>query len=279
MILLTVGNVMHKFFIITLVTILLCQFCSAAGCDADQHKPGTEVGVKDEKPKKDGKLEKILEKLDFTTSMLNSLEARIDYLFIQDPEMLDSRSLQKGNIYYLRDKQKSKLRVNFDTRKQDDDDEQKHIEQYIFDGVWLIRIDYQLEKVDHYQQAPEDKPLDVFEFISHNFPMLGFVDSEQLKKNFDIELVDNQDSKPGELTQLHLTAKKNSAYSEDYSQIDFWIDAKDHLPVRMLSKSQEGDLHDVKILDIKLNKKLKNGVFKVETPKHFSKNVVSLEKD
>ena len=270
---------MHKFFIIILAAILLCQFCSAAGCDAEQNKPDTNVGLKGEKPQKDGKLEKILQKLDLTTSMLDSLEARIDYLFIQDPEMLDSRSLQKGNIYYLRDKQRSKLRVDFNTRKQDDDDEQKHVEQYIFDGVWLVRIDHQMEKVDHYQQAPEDKPLDVFEFISHNFPMLGFVDSEQLKKNFDIELVGDQDGKPGELIQLHLTAKKDSAYSKDYSQIDFWIDAKDNFPVRMLSKSQEGDLHDVKILDIKLNKKLKNAVFKVETPKHFSKNVVPLEKN
>jgi outer membrane lipoprotein-sorting protein len=270
---------MRNFFVIIMVTILLCQFCSAAGCNANQHKPNTKVGLKAEKTQKDGKLEKILEKLDLTRSMLNSLEARIEYLFIQDPEMLDSRSLQKGNLYYLRDKQKSKLRVNFNTRKQDDDDEQKHVEQYIFDGIWLIRIDHQLEKVDHYQQAPEDKPLDVFEFISHNFPMLGFIETEQLKKNFDIELVENQDGKPGELTQLHLTAKKDSAYSKDYSEIDFWIDAKDHLPARMLSKSQEGDLHDIKILDIKLNKKLKNAVFKVETPKNFSKNVVPLEKN
>lgn len=270
---------MHKFFIITLATILLCQFCSAAGCNANQHEPGSEVGSQCEKPQKDGKLEKILEKLDLTTSMLNSLEARIEYLFIQDPEMLDSRSLQKGNIYYLRDKQKSKLRVDFDTRKQDDDDEQKHVEQYIFDGVWLIRIDPQLEKVDHYQQAPENKPLDVFEFISHSFPMVGFINSKKLKKNFDIEIVGDRAGKPGELIQLHLTAKKDSAYSEDYSDIDFWIDAKHHLPTRMLSKSQEGDLHDIKILDIKLNKKLKNSVFKVETPKHFSKNVVPLKKN
>jgi len=270
---------MHKFSIITLAAILLCQFCSAAGCDADQHKPATEVGLQGEKPQKDSKLENILEKLDLTTSMLNSLEARIEYLFIQDPEMLDSRSLQKGNIYYLRDKQRSKLRVNFNTRKQDDDDEQKHVEQYIFDGVWLIRVDPQLEKVDHYQQAPEDKPLDVFEFISHNFPMLGFISTKQLKKNFNIELVGDQGAKPGELMQLHLTAKKDSAYREDYSDIDFWVDAKNHLPTRMLSKSQEGDVHDVKILDMKLNKKLKNGVFKVETPKHFSKNVVPLKKD
>jgi len=33
------------------------------------------------------------------------------------------------------------IRINFDKRKQDDEDEYKNIMQIIFDGVWLIRID------------------------------------------------------------------------------------------------------------------------------------------
>jgi outer membrane lipoprotein-sorting protein len=234
-------------------------------------------------PEKDSpdneKLEAVLKKLNDATDKLTSLEAKIEYLFIQDPEMLDSRTLQKGDIYYAKDKSGSRLRVNFKIRQQDDDKQHPYREEFIFDGVWLTRIDYKLEKIDYYQQAPADRPLDVFEFISHNFPMVGFTDTKKLDEDFNIELIDDKSASSKDLTQLHLVVKKGSIYEKDYKDIDFWVSNKSFLPVRMIAESTEGDIHDTHFLDIKVNKNLKNSVFNVETPNHFSENRVSLEKD
>ena len=223
-------------------------------------------------------IDNILNRLNDQTSNLKSYQAKIEYLFIQEPELLDSRVLRKGNLYYKKDKAGSMLRVNFNTLKQDDADEEKHIEQFIFDGIWLTRIDYQLEKVDFYQQAEEDEPIDVFEFISHRFPIVGFTKTEHLHKQFEITPIPQKEAKSSDFIGLRLKINKDSIYEDDYKTIDVWIDNESFLPAKLVATSIEGDIYDIQLLDIKVNKKLKNTVFKVETPEHFSKNREPLKK-
>ncbi len=225
-----------------------------------------------------GEIGEILSHLNQSATQLKSYQAEIQYLFIQDPEFLDSQTLRKGRIYYKLDKSGSKLRVSFDTLKQDDGDQEKYIEHFIFDGVWLTRIDYQLEKVDFYQQAPEGKPIDVFEFISHRFPLVGFTKTEHLRQQFHITLTPQKHAKSNATIGLSLIPKKDSAYKNDYTHISFWIDNKAFLPAKMTATSTEGDIFDIQLLDIKVNKKIKNAVFKLETPNHFSQNRAPLKK-
>ncbi len=224
----------------------------------------------------DSKLNAILDRLQKQTNRLRSYEAKIEYLLIQEPELLDSRILHKGRLYYQKERDVSRIRVNFETLKQDDGDEEKESKQFIFDGVWLTKIDYQLEQADSYQRFPEDKPVDVFEYISHNFPMVGFTKTENLRKDFEVKLID-QPSDPNTPIHLHLQVKKDSPYKDDYTAIDFWIDGRSFLPGRVVAISTEGDIYDIKLLDAKVEKKLKITVFGVAIPKHFSKNRHSLK--
>jgi len=275
--------------IIAVMFLAVSSFCLAGTCKTkhwsscpktcQKSSAASENTSPDKKqaPKK-GKLDDILSRLTEQTGNLKSYQAEIEYLFIQDPELLDSKTLRKGRLYYKKDKAGSKLRVNFNTLKQDDADEEKHVEQFIFDGVWLTRIDYQLEKVDFYQQAEEDEPIDVFEFISHRFPMVGFTKTEHLHKQFEITPIPQKQPKSGNFIGLRLKINKGSIYEDNYKTIDVWIDDKSFLPAILLATSTEGDIYDIKLRDIKVNKKLKNTVFKVETPKHFSKNRESLKK-
>lgn len=224
------------------------------------------------------KIDDILARLQAQTSQLNSYQAEIHYLFIQDPELLDSRALRKGRLFYKKDESGSRLRVGFDTLKQDDGQEEKYIEDFIFDGVWLTKIDFQLEKVDFYQQAPEDQPIDVFEFISHRFPLVGFMKTKHLRQQFHITLTPQKQPKSNGPIGLRLKPKKDSIYKNDYTGISFWIDNEAFLPTKMTATSTEGDIYDIQLLDIKVNKKIKNAVFKVETPEHFSQNRAPLNR-
>ena len=226
---------------------------------------------------KTDKIEKILSHLNQSASQLKTYQAEIQYLFTQDPEFLDSQTLRKGRIYYKLAKSGSKLRVSFDTLKQDDGDQEKYVEDFIFDGIWLTRIDYQLEKVDFYQQAPEGRPIDVFEFISHRFPLVGFTKTKHLRRQFHITLIAQKHAKSNNSRGLSLTPKKDSAYKDDYKSISFWIDNDTFLPAKMTATSTEGDIFDIQLLDIKPNKKIKNAVFKLETPNHFSQNRAPLK--
>ncbi len=223
-------------------------------------------------------LDEILAKLRQRTRDIKSYQAEIEYLFIQEPDLLDSRTLRKGFIYYQKDGDKSRLRVNFNTIQQDDGRERKRLEQFLFDGVWLTKVDHELQTIDLYQQAQEDDPQDVFEYISHNFPIVGFSSTETLRQQFDISIKD-QPTDPSKPIQLHLKVKRDSVYKDDYRDIDFSIDGRSWLPLRIVTRSTQEDVYDIQFLNAAVNKNLKNSVFVIETPKSFSKNIHPLQKD
>jgi outer membrane lipoprotein-sorting protein len=161
--------------------------------------------------------------------------------------------------------------------QQDDFDPVKQREEYLFDGVWLTRINYKLQQVDLFQQAPEDNPMGVFDLISHNFPLIGFSNINDIKKNFDISLPPKT-SDPNEPTCLELKVKKESDFNSDYVKIKIWINKEFYLPEKIIAYTPQGDEHHIEFKHMEVNKKLKNAVFAVETPAHFRKNIEPLDK-
>lgn len=220
------------------------------------------------------KLAEILQKMQKATNNLNTLSADMEYLYIQDPELIDAKTIRNGNVYFKKNEAGSRLLISFLTRQQDDGEVLKRPEYFLFDGVWLTKIDMELETIDRYQEAPEDQPVGVFEFISHNFPMVGFTDPNNLDKEFIISVPEKQ---PENATHLHLKVKDDSVYREDYKELDVWVDNTTWLPTRLTAWSTQGDFYDLKWTDIKINKKLENAVFTIETPAHFRKNTHPLK--
>jgi len=139
-------------------------------------------------------------------------------------------------------------------------------------------VDYALEQIDRYQQAPEDKPLDAFTFISHHFPLVGFSGGSQFETEFDVRLGESPDDEPN-LICLHLEVREDSRYSKDYDNIDFWIDNTLYLPRRVRALSTQGDIYDIRFLEIQTNKKVEKKIFAIETPGHFRKNAEPLKQE
>lgn len=250
-----------------------------SGCLAQQIKTTPEIipaAAQTDKNTSRTKLDNILAALTKRTATLRSYHADIEYLFIQDPELIDSRTLQNGQIYYAKSGDRSKLMIDFQTRQQDDDKPEKHIQQFLFDGVWLAKIDYETKTANYYQKRPENDPADVFEYISHNFPMIGFAETGDLAREFDISLSPQPDD-PNTPVHLHLKVKDNSIYKNDYKYIDFWVDRTIFLPTRLTAVSTEDDIYQISLKHPKINKKLKNSDFQLEPPDNFSKNIHKLD--
>ncbi len=237
---------------------------------------------------KDDPVNIVLEKLNKTTSGLKSFQSRIEYKYLQP--VLESESLQKGVFYYARSDGKSALNINFNTLKQDDEKEQKYVERYIvldgarlplpnreLKGIWLALLDYQIKEAKYYQLAePNDpnKSIDVFDLASKKLPMLGFSKIEDLKKQFEVSLVEPQKNESEEFIQVHLKVKPNSIYKDDYISIDFWIDKKLGLPVKIIAVKSEpeppySDILEIKFLKPKVNKSIDKKVFELKIPKGF----------
>jgi len=231
----------------------------------------------------------VLEQLNRKTLELKSYQGQIEYGFVQ--VLLESESLRKGVLYYAKSDGKPTLRINFDTLKREDEKEQKYMEQYMvldgarlthpdyhFKGIWLVHIDYEIEEVKYYQLAePNDpnQPVEVFDLISRNFPMLGFTKTEDLKKQFEVTLVEpKKPTESEDFIQIHLKVKPNSIYKDDYLSIDFWVDQKLGLPVKVVAVKTEpeppfGDICRLRFLNAKVNHRVDSKVFEFKIPKGF----------
>ncbi|UCF42901.1 MAG: hypothetical protein JSV99_09995 [Planctomycetota bacterium] len=262
---------MNKRTLIRLLVILVttANACWAGGCAKNLASSGPERTDANS-------VDTVLRNLRERTAKLKSFEGRIEYLIIQP--LFESQSLRKGVLYYQKSDERSKLRINFETLKQDDEDEEKYIQQYIFDGVWLTEIDYQIEQVKRYQQAEPNELVDAFELARRNFPIIGFGETEDLKKEFDIELVGEQLDKAKDFIHLHLRVKPDSVYKDDYTAIDCWIDKKLGLPARIAAKSTEEDIYQIGFLNAKVNERIDKKVFDFEIPKGFGEEIIPLKK-
>ena len=120
----------HKTIIkVIFVLSWAARVCWASGCTEDPQAPPQEKAAVEP-------VDAVLERLNKTTSELKSYEAEIEYKFTQP--LLQSESLNKGVLYYARSGGTAAMRVNFNTRKQEDEKEQKYVEQYIvLDGARL----------------------------------------------------------------------------------------------------------------------------------------------
>ena len=216
-------------------------------------------------------LDGTLEKLNKAAAGLQSYQCQIVYNFSQP--LFDSQTLRKGDLYYKKSKKRSKLRINFNTIKQDDEKQQKQKEQYIFDGVWITNINYQLKEVKKHQLADPNKPVDTFELVQKNFPIIGFSKNEDLKKEFEITLIEDAENKNS--IHLHLKVKPESVYKDDYTSIDFWIDKTSHLPSKIIAVNIEDDIYDIALLKAKVNQKLDEKIFDVKIPAGFAKPVIT----
>lgn len=267
-----------------------CQVANPQGCKNEPVKkgsckddPNSQTAEKPtdrpvEAPSAELTVDKIIEKLRLSNKELNFYNAKIEYLFLQDPDLINSQTLRKGSIYYRKRQKGSDLLIDFNSIKQDDAPAEKHLEIYLFDGVYLRIFDYQNKTINTYQKAEKDDPKDAFDLIGTEFPMIGFTQTDSLRRQFHISLIDAPKTVPKDVIALLLRVKKGSIYEEQYKTIRFWIDKRTFLPARLVATSTEGDIYDIRLLDIFVNKKLPKGIFKVETGDDFSENMHPLKR-
>lgn len=274
-------KIIAKAVFILLLTTGMCRACECAKSSVGSEQEKIDANTVDG----------LLKLLHRKTKTLKSYEGKIEYLISQP--LFDSNSLRKGVLYYQKSDGKSALRINFETLKQDDDAEQRYIQHYVFDGLWctdidyqfdgawLTCIDYEIKTVKCYQLAEPNepnKPMDAFDLVSKNLPIVGFTKVENLKKQFEIQLIEQNKehssvipAKAGiqDLAHLHLKVKPDSVYKEDYTSIDFWIDKKLYLPAKIVAVNTEEDIYQIKFLKPAVNKTIDRKVFEIEISEGF----------
>ena len=250
--------VYNKFVVIF---ILLCtNLCYSQDCNEYQSS-------QQQNNIKTTKVDQILKDLDLATSKLKTYQGRFEYNFSQP--LLDSQTFRTGYLSFKKNNTSSHLRINFETIKEDNEKTQKYMEHIIFDGIWLIHIDFQTEHVKKIQQAEPNNPIDALELARQHFPIIGFTRIPELKKQFDISLIDQEQNEQDSGTRLLLKVKPDSIYKDDYTQINFLIDKKLNLPTEIIATTVESEIHQIKLLKPVVNKKLPEKIFEAKIPENF----------
>jgi outer membrane lipoprotein-sorting protein len=244
----------------TVIVAAVTGVCGFASC-AEQAMPDANY------------VSSVLDGLKLKTTRLQSYQCEVKYLFSQP--VLESKTLRTGNLYYARFGSGSKLRINFDKLTQDENPQQKYGEQYIFDGRWLTHIDYQIKQVQKRQLAEANEPIDAFELAKRNFPLIGFDKTEDLKKEFDVNQMDDSN----QIVHLHMTVKPDSRYKDDYKSVEVWIDRGLMLPAKISAVSTEGDVYEISFAKPKVNEVIDEKVFEFTIPDGFGKpEIIPLKK-
>jgi outer membrane lipoprotein-sorting protein len=170
------------------------------------------------------------------------------------------------------------LRIDFRTLQQDQEPEQVYHQQFLFDGVWLWHIDYQIKNAQGRQLTEPNEPADAFALASRRMPVLGFSEIEELEQQFAIELIEDSAGEPAPYHHLHMEVRPESVYKDDYVSVDFWIDKPRMLPARVTAVTTEQDICEIRLLEPQVNQDIDKGVFAVKIPEDFSVETVPLER-
>ena len=210
-------------------------------------------------------VEQILVKITEKTEKLDSFTSNIVYSLTEDPEIFETTTSYTGNFRYLKTEQRQYAMLEFNARKQDEFPIEQYRQTYIFDGVWLTRIDYPLKQINRDQIAPEDEPQDVFKLLSEDFPLIGFSGADKLADAYDIKLTSAKDGR----YSLNLNLREDAEVS--YRDIEFVIDSRDFLPRTIKATSTSDNSVCVIELDsVAVNGKLTEKVFKFDIPEDFT---------
>jgi outer membrane lipoprotein-sorting protein len=172
---------------------------------------------------------------------------------------------------------RSYLYIDFTSLQYDQDKEQKYREQYLFDGVWLTYVDHQSRSVQRRQITEPNAPADAFALASRRVPIMGFAKVEDLEKQFDIERVSLPPNDPN--YQLHMKAKPDSIYKDDYTTMDVQVNKKQGLPVKIVAITTEKDVYEISLANAKINENVPKSTFEISYPKDYAVETVPLEKN
>jgi len=221
-------------------------------------------------------VEAILTKLEARADDLSFYQCKLDYVFRQP--LLESQTRRQGTLAYAKLNKRSYLRIDFNTLQYDQEEAQPHKEQFLFDGIWGTYIDYQSHSVQRQQVAEPNAPVDAFALVSRRVPVLGFSKIEDLQKQFEIQLAQEGVPESASSYQLHLKARPDSAYHDEYVTIDVQIDKKHELPTRIVAVTTEQDVHEIKLMDARINQPVAEKLFEIEIPSDFSVETVPLKR-
>ncbi len=218
------------------------------------------------------KLNKLLDKVEKASVKLKSFEANMTYKQIQP--LIETMVKRNGRLYYQVKGNTVQARIHFaDFLQQDMDDEEparpvKFDEDYVFDGMWVTRINARTKTIQKWQVARKKSNRNAFRLGKGPFPLPFALKKADMIKEFAITQMRADPNDPDNSLHLMLKPRPKSSYAKDYVQLDLWLSKKLFVPVqiRFEKGGDNCEINTVSWDDIKIDKKISPKIFTVPQP-------------
>ncbi len=231
--------------------------------------------IKTSQPTYDKKIITILDKLEKAGTNIKTLQANVKHELYQ--MIPDDRQTKLGFIRYIASigNKNARFMIFFDTLIHDN--LKLHRKEYFcFDGHWLREIRQQTKTViDREIVAPNEK-INPFKLGEGPFPLPFGQKRQEILENFQVKLVPSAKQDSENTQHLILIPKPKSKFNKKYKKIEFRIDNKLNLPVKIVALDRHSNQITVYFSNIKINTKLKDNQLWVPIPEGYAYQKESL---
>lgn len=216
------------------------------------------------------KLNGILDLLEQHGKKIKDLKARIRHELYE--AIPDARQVQLGVVMFkrLEKQQTAKFMVRFDSKKVDRLTLKEKV-WFCFNGQEIREIRQRTKSViDRQVVQPGEKNIDPFKIGQGPFPLPFGQSKADILANFTVKLLPGAKTDPPNTDHLLLVPLPKSKLKKQYTKIEFWIDRKSHLPVRIVTHDRHDVIVTVDFNDIELNTGITDSQLWVKVPPGYS---------
>ena len=112
--------------------------------------------------------------------------------------------------------------------------------EYLLAGGWLTDRDYPTKTETVRQVVRPGQTVNLFQLGKGPFPLPIGQSRASVEAQFDVRKLPPAKGDPAGAIHLQLTPKKGSSFERQFLTVDFWVDAKQRLPVRVETLDRGG---------------------------------------
>jgi hypothetical protein len=182
-------------------------------------------------------LDQLLDKVEQRGATLKSYQA--DMLFRQEQLLVDVVKIRHGGMLYQIDKDRVRFRIHFADLQTQDLDEKTPApvvafdEDYAFDGLWFTIRNARLKNIQRQEVSKTPAKKEEFRLGRGPFPLPFSIQKADVLKEFDVSILPPESADPKDSVHLLLKPKKDSAFADQYVQLEIWIAKLTFVPVQM----------------------------------------------
>jgi len=264
--------------IFSTAVVALATLAACAGSEVNEGPPPSSQPAS--RPASPGTAVALLDRLETATEGLRDFRA--DVTFFKWDDVLQRREIRSGEIVYQQrpDDQSKRFAILVKRliigRRQDTQNK-----RYIFDGSWLVEIDYDNRVFIKRQIVPPGERFDPLALGEGPFPLPLGQRRDEVLARFEVSLLDGSSDKGLDaflagksVLGLLLVPKPSTTQAREIDQVEIFYDAATLLPVGIHLTETNGDRKTVLLRNLRRNEGIDESTLSIEQPDGFDVDVI-----